>query len=211
MRVAIVEDNIEYGQQLESALKSIPGWSIACRCVSLQEAKTTLPSQSLDLILLDVHLPDGTGIELARALRMMNISTPILMLTIEEGADTIVKALEAGASGYLLKGDSPSRVQEQVIDFTEGKANMTPSIARRLISWFHERPSPSVDLPLTERQRELLELAARGKTQKEIAKALSISEHTVKNHCRNIYERLGVHSIREALLKAKGEQSLLNR
>jgi NarL family two-component system response regulator LiaR len=176
----------------------------------LLEATATLPAHSLDLILLDIHLPDGTGIELARTLRQMNISTPILMLTIEDRADTIVKALEAGASGYLLKGDSASQVREQVIDFTEGKANMSPSIARRLISWFHERPNTSVDLPLTERQMELLELAARGKTQKEIATALSISEHTVKNHCRNIYERLGVHSIREALIKAKGEKSLLN-
>ncbi len=134
------------------------------------------------------------------------------MLSVENRPDQIVRALENGACGYILKGGTTCDLHERVQEVLDGGATMSPGVAQRIIHWFHQRranPTPE-DFGLSQRQWEVLQLAARGKQRGEIALALDIELNTVKNHFRNIFERLGVHSINEALLKVRKSNSLLD-
>ncbi len=134
------------------------------------------------------------------------------MLTIEDRADQIVQSLEAGANGYILKGESSNELLASVRDFLAGRASMSPAIAQRLIAWFnqHQTKAPTEEYGLTERQWEILKMASKGRQQGEIALALRISIYTVKNHFHNIYEKLNVSSLREALIKLKQGRGLLD-
>lgn len=211
--ISIVEDDPNYGRSLRAALEAHSNWHIVGPWKTASEALLQLPSSNSDLILLDINLPDGSGIEVARELRTRSVTAPIVMLTIHDDAKTIIEALEAGAQGYLLKGLTGDSIHSEVEAFLSGEASMSPAIARRLVAWFNQRDSTSLSsataATLTARQKEILEEAARGRSQKQIAQHFDISEHTVKNHFRNIYEKLGVHSLREALVKVKGKESLL--
>jgi DNA-binding NarL/FixJ family response regulator len=137
---------------------------------------------------------------------------PIIMLTVVDSPDQIVRALEAGACGYILKGGANDELVGSVEDALAGGATMSPAVARRLVQWFQQRqtaPKPE-GFGLTEREWEVLRLAARGRQHGEISMTLGIAVNTVKNHFRNIYEKLGVGSLTEALIKLNAGRGLLD-
>lgn len=210
-RIAVVEDNTAFRKRLVDVLNSRANWSVVAECPDAASAFLKIPGAKPDLILLDIRLPGMTGLDAIPRLRKETGKTPIVMLTVEDRADQIVQALEAGASGYILKGESSNELLESVGDFLAGRASMSPAIARRLVGWFNQRQeqTPSEDYGLTDRQWEILKMASKGKQQGEIALALSISIYTVKNHFHNIYEKLNVNSLREALIKLKKGRGLL--
>lgn len=213
-RIALVEDNVSYRRRLADILGARPGWRVVATCGDVHQASQEIPANRPDLVLLDLRLPGGSAIGLLRQLRARLPGIPLIMLTVVDDPEQIVSALESGASGYILKGGSVEELISDVEDALAGGATMSPAVARRLVEWFQRgRPltDGALDLHgLTDREWEILRLAARGKQQGEIAMSLDIAVNTVKNHFRNIYAKLEVRSLTEALVKLNEGRGLLD-
>lgn len=212
IRLAVVEDRAEFRGLLVRALNARPGWRVVAECSSSAQALAELPAARPDLVLLDVLLPGVSGVEVIPQLKARLPGVPIIMLTVVDSPEQIVRALEAGACGYILKGGSNDELIASVEDALAGGATMSPAVARRLVEWFQQRQTaPKRDgFGLTEREWEVLRLAARGRQHGEISMALGIAVNTVKNHFRHIYEKLGVGSLTEALIKLNAGRGLLD-
>ncbi len=171
-------------------------------------AVTTAP----DVILLDVRMPRRTGVEACRAIKEAVPSAKIIMLTVSDEEADLYEAVKSGASGYLLKDSSIEEVAQAVRVVSEGQSLISPSMAVKLIDEFKQMSKPEREqgpaLKLTERELEVLRLVAKGLNNREVAKELFISENTVKNHVRNILEKLQLHSRMEAVMYAMREKLL---
>jgi DNA-binding NarL/FixJ family response regulator len=210
--IAIVEDRPEFRRHLVSTLNSRAGWRVVAECSDAAQALREIPNGGPSLVLLDLLLPGASGIDLIPQLRAKLPNVPIVMLTVVDDPEQIVRALESGACGYILKGGSANELLESVEEVLAGGATMSPAVARRLVNWFQQRQSArkSADYELTPREWEVLRLASRGKQHGEISRTLGIAVNTVKNHFRNIYEKLGVHSLTDALIKLNAGRGLLD-
>ncbi len=171
-------------------------------------AVTTAP----DVILLDVRMPRRTGVEACRAIKEAVPATKIIMLTVSDEEADLYESVKNGASGYLLKDSSIEEVAQAVRVVNEGQSLISPSMAVKLIDEFKQMSKPEREqgpaLRLTERELEVLRLVAKGLNNREVAKELFISENTVKNHVRNILEKLQLHSRMEAVMYAMREKLL---
>jgi len=214
VRIAVVEDGADVRCRIVSALRSRPGWSVVAECEAPVEARQRLPKARPDLVLLDIGLAGGTsGLDLIAPLKAAIPGLVVVMLTVVGQPAVLARAIRLGACGYLLKQDAVGLVGalEEVLD--GGGPVMSPSVARHL--WNLARTDLSGTQPsdhgLTDREWEVLRLAAAGKQQGEIAQALGISMNTVKVHRRRIYDKLGVDSVMTALLRLRGGDGLLGR
>lgn len=200
-KVAIVEDNAGICDELQHVITR--GESLACVCVcrNAEAALRKIPPAAPDVIIMDIHLPDGSGIECTSRLKRLLPHTQILMFTIYDDTEQIVKALEAGASGYLLKDTAPAEIVAAIQEVRTQGAPLSREVARKLISSFH-RPSPVATAePLTPRENEILQLLGEGLLYKEIGDKLSIKLDTVGTHVKSIYRKLHVRSRTEAVMK----------
>jgi two-component system NarL family response regulator len=173
------------------------------------ELATTLAP---DVVLLDVRMPRRSGVEACRAIKEAVPSAKIIMLTVSDEEGDLYETVKNGASGYLLKDSSIEEVAQAVRVVNEGQSLISPSMAVKLIDEFKQMSKPdkqqSTALKLTDRELEVLRLVARGLNNREVAKELFISENTVKNHVRNILEKLQLHSRMEAVMYAMKEKLL---
>jgi DNA-binding NarL/FixJ family response regulator len=171
-------------------------------------ATTTAP----DVILLDVRMPRRTGVEACRAIKEAVPATKIIMLTVSDEEADLYESVKNGAAGYLLKDSSIEEVAQAIRVVNEGQSLISPSMAVKLIDEFKQMSRPEREhvpgLKLTDRELEVLRLVARGMNNREIARDLFISENTVKNHVRNILEKLQLHSRMEAVMYAVKEKLL---
>ncbi len=169
-------------------------------------------SAAPDVVLLDVRMPKRTGIEACKAIKEAVPSAKIIMLTVSDEEADLYEAVKSGAAGYLLKDSSIEEVAQAVRVVADGQSLISPSMAVKLIDEFKQMSKPEREhmpgLRLTERELEVLRLVATGKNNREIAKDLFISENTVKNHVRNILEKLQLHSRMEAVMYAVKEKLL---
>jgi len=207
--VSIVEDNTVLRQTLAQLVNNATG----LRCLSVfataAAALRLIPRQPPDVVLMDIHLPNRSGIECTHLLKQQCPNLQILMLTIYEDTETIFKALKAGASGYLLKRATPEQIVAAIEEISNGGAPMTSEIARKVVTAFHAPPPQEGTQNLSRREREILELLSRGFSNKEIAQDLSISIETVRVHLRHIYDKFHVRSRTQAVAKfMKVEQPL---
>jgi DNA-binding NarL/FixJ family response regulator len=212
VRIAVVEDSSEYRRKLVDVLIHRTGWEVVAECGSATQVLEEIPKSHPDLILLDLLLPGASGIDVIPQLRAKLPRIPVVMLTVVDTPDQIVRALEAGACGYILKGGTTAELLANVEEVLAGGATMSPAVARRLVDWFQRRqtvPKPG-EFGLSEREWEILRLAARGRQHGEISMALGIAVNTVKNHFRNIYEKLEVGSLTDALVKLNQGRGLLD-
>jgi len=212
VHIAVVEDRSEFRRLLIDRLNSRPGWKVVAECGSAVEALQAVPPARPELVLVDLLMPGESGIELIPKLKAALPRASLVVLTVVDSPEHIIRAIESGACGYILKGGSPEDVIGSVEDVLAGGAVMGPAVARRVVEWFQHRqtvPKPS-HFGLTEREWEVLRMAARGKQQGEISHALGIALNTVKNHFRNIYEKLGVGSLTDALVKINDGRGLLD-
>lgn len=196
--VVIVDDDEVVRNALQLILDGTPGMA----CVdTFSEVESFLESElrRVDVILLDIGLPGMSGIEAIKPIQSRWSRAEILMLTVYADEDQVFQALCAGATGYLLKNTPPSEIVEAIREIHAGGAPMTASIARKVVRLFRQ---PDYDEALTTRENEVLDQIIEGKTNRQIAEELFISENTVAFHVKQIYEKLHVHSRAEAVAKA---------
>lgn len=176
----------------------------------VDEALYAMQSQSFDLALIDLGLPDGAGLEVIRRLRDMQPQAISVVVTIFDDDAHLFPALQAGAFGYLLKEQPQEVLVSQLMRITQGEPPLSPPIARRVLAYFaqaHNRRLQSFtaledQIALTERENDVLLRVSKGFTLPEIGKLLNISRHTVADHVKQIYRKLGVSSRAEAALEA---------
>lgn len=207
VRVSIVEDDAVVREHLVHQLKRVPDFTFVSSHCSAEDALEEIPNLKPDVVLMDINLPEMSGIDCVRRLKEELPGTHFVMLTVYEDADAIFKSLLAGAVGYLLKGRSVSgaRVLEAVRDATRGGSPLNSLIARKIVQHFHHQPDAvSEEYALTAREREVLELLSQALMYKEIAEKLDVNIETVRKHCHNIYEKLRVSSRTEAVVKYLG-------
>jgi DNA-binding NarL/FixJ family response regulator len=197
--IAIVEDNAGICEELQQILAEDPGCVCVCVCRNLHTALREIPVHAPDVIIMDIRLPDGSGIDATARLKRLLPRSEIMIYTVYEESEEIFKALEAGASGYLLKETAPEELLRSIHEIRHGGVPMAGEVARKVIQAFRRRPLKSE--PLTSREDEILQLLAQGFLTKEISAQLSISLTTVKSHLKHIYGKLHVRTRTEAVIK----------
>lgn len=207
IKVVIIEDEREVREGLAMLIGGTRGFSCIGKYRSVEDALYHLKNQKPDVVLTDIGLPGMDGIEGIRVLREKLPDTPFIALTVYDDNERIFAALCAGAVGYLLKNTQPSRLLDALRETVAGGAPMSPEVARRVITLFRDfAPPPSATYHLTPQEKEILKLLVEGHSYKTAAAALGISYHTVSFHLRNVYEKLQVHSMSEAVAKALREK-----
>ena len=205
INVAIVEDNRDFRATLESYLNEAPGFYCSCACGCAEEALKQVPRLLPEVVLMDLHLPNMSGVDCTRRLKELCPSVQILILTVYEDNERIFGALKAGASGYLLKRAEPGEIIRAIKEVKLGGAPMSSHIASRVVESFHENPRTlPKEQKLSRREEEILEELSKGYSTKEIAGRLSIGANTVHTHLQHIYDKLHVCSRTEAVLKFLG-------
>ena len=200
--VAIVEDKDDIRNSLQVLINS----SSQCECehvyADAESALGEIPYREPDVVLMDIHLPEMSGIECIRQIKSINPKIQFMMMTVYEDTENIFKSLEAGASGYLLKNTSPKKILEAISELKEGGSPMSGEIARKVVASFQKNlPDNSEKEKLTAREFGIVELLSKGFLYKEIADQLNITTGTVKQHIHNTYEKLQVNNRTEAINK----------
>ncbi len=202
VRVALVEDVAEMRDSWQQLIDGLPGLRCVCACASGNEALRVVPGQAPDVIVMDIQMPGMSGIECTTRFKQLLPKTPILILTVSADNQTVFRALQAGADGYLLKRSRPEQLQTAIHDVVAGGAPMTSEIARRVVAAFRERAARhNATMLITPREEEVLTLLSKGFANKEIADKMSVSYETVRDHLKHIYEKLHVHSRTEAVAR----------
>ncbi len=201
--VSIIEDDAPAREILATWVRRAEDFRFVSEHGSAESALEALPGQKPDVVLMDINLPGLNGIECVRRLKPLVPNTQFVMLTVYEDADHIFNALAAGATGYLLKQTPRSELLAALKQVHGGGSPMTSNIARKIVQSFQQHPPPATtgEAELSPREREVLELLARGYLYKEIADSLAISLPTVNTYIRRIYEKLHVRSRSQAVAK----------
>jgi DNA-binding NarL/FixJ family response regulator len=208
VRVLIADDQALFRRGLFAVLSSEQGIEVVAEAEDGEEALAKAVELVPDVVLLDVRMPRMDGIEAARRIKEAVPSTKLLMLTVSDEEDDLYEAIKAGANGYLLKEVSVEEVAGAIRAVVQGQSLISPPMASKLLREFNalaRQASEREQLPapvLTPRELEVLKLVARGISNKDVAEHLFISENTVKNHVRNILEKLHLHSRMEAVMYA---------
>jgi DNA-binding NarL/FixJ family response regulator len=202
IKVAIVEDNAGIRENWARMINAAPGFRCVGTFASAEEALKQMAQVEPDVVLMDINLPRMSGIECTARLKEQLPRLQILVVTVHADNDRVFSALQAGASGYLLKRTGPAELLEAIQEVTRGGVPMTGEIARKVIASFR-RPAaaPIEDARLTRREEEILVLLTQGYANKEIADRLAVSFDTVRTHLCHIYEKLHVRSRTEAATK----------
>ena len=205
IRVTIIEDDDGTRETLAALLGNDSGFHCAGAHGSAESALKTLPIEQPDVLLLALELPRMSGEDFILEVKRRNRHIEILVLGIQDDPRRIFAALEAGATGYLIKPGAPERILEALTEVTSGGSPMSAPIARLVIQHFHHHGRDHTALAtLTRREEEILALLAKGCRYREIADQLGISIRTVSTHLHNIYEKLNVRSATEAAAKYRG-------
>ncbi len=214
IKVLIADDHSLVRQGLRRYLETAADIEVVGEASNGEEVLRLLANGAgeADVVLLDIRMPKMPGIEACQAIKDIVPSAKIIMLTVSDEEADLYEAVKSGASGYLLKDSSIDEVAQAVRLVVDGQSLISPSMAVKLIDEFKQMSRPERDqvsgLRLTERELEVLRLVAKGLNNREIARQLFISENTVKNHVRNILEKLQLHSRMEAVMFAVKEKLL---
>jgi DNA-binding NarL/FixJ family response regulator len=206
IRVLIADDNPRFRRGLRALLQTAPETEVAGEAATGEEAVVLTDRLQPDVILMDIKMPDGNGIEATRRIMETSPHIGILMLTMVEDDDSVFAAMRAGARGYLLKGALKAEILRAIRGVSSGEAIFGPAIARRLIDYFAAPRSTSlgpVFPELTAREREILDLIAQHLTNPQIAARLSLSPKTIRNIASSIFNKLQVSDRAEAIMRAR--------
>jgi DNA-binding NarL/FixJ family response regulator len=204
IKVAIVEDNNGIRESLAIVVNGAAGFQCSGAYANAEIALQQLPLDWPEVVLMDINLPQMSGIECVGRLKAIRSQLHVIMLTIYVDGEKIFQSLQAGASGYLIKQTSPADILAAIADVQRGGAPMSHMIAKKVVQFFQQRKAPTEAEDLTKREHEILTLLAKGYQDKELAEKLGISIFTVRGYIKNIYEKLHVRSRTEAVVKFLG-------
>ncbi len=201
IKVSIVEDLAEIRDGLTELVQSDKELMMLENFVNAESALKKLPEMNADIVIMDINLPGMSGIECIKQLKEKCPDTQFMMFTVYENDEKVLQALQAGATGYLLKRTPPQRILESIKELNQGGSPMSSNIARKLLNVFLDEKRITKKEVLSERENEVLQLLADGLLYKEIAERLKIVHGTVRQHIHNIYEKLHVQNRTEAVNK----------
>ena len=201
--VIIVEDDADVRQRLSQLIDSHEDFELLHTAATMAEGLVALQQHKPDILLTDLGLPDGSGIEIIKAIEKQHLDCEAMVISGFQDENIVFKALEAGAKAYILKHDESTKITDAITSMMNGGAPISPMIARLMLQKFQTRSQLNA-LPeaLTERQIKILKLVSQGFSSKEIAEKLEISYYTVTTHIKNIYNKLQVNSRTEAMREA---------
>jgi DNA-binding NarL/FixJ family response regulator len=214
IRVLVVEDEPGFLKRFCDAVAAEPALELCGSARTVAEACALLDTASPDVVLADLHLPDGSGVEVIRHAMAGHLNRDVIVVTMFGDDANVIDCIRAGATGYLLKDALPKEIATSILQVHAGGSPISPAIARRVLQNFRApshavRPSslPRIEtIPpsnlLSERETEILKLVAKGLNFKEVGVILAISPNTVITHVKRIYQKLGVHSRGEAVYEA---------
>jgi DNA-binding NarL/FixJ family response regulator len=206
VRVVIADDHAIVREGLRTLLESIPGFAVTAEAATGVEAVERTIATEADLVVMDLNMPEMNGIVATRKILESRPEVGVLVLTMFDDDESVFEALKAGALSYILKGCSRDDLERAVIGCAHGEAVFGPSVARRILSHFDQHQAAAHPFPsLTSRERQILDLIARGATTGAIAQRLDISTKTVRNHASNIFTKLHVSGRAEAIVRAHDE------
>ncbi len=202
--VTLVEDDADVQQRLSQLIIDHENFDLLHSAATMDAGMAALKRYKPDILLTDLGLPDGSGIEIIKAIEELHLDCEAMVISGFQDENMVFKALEAGAKAYILKHDESTKITDAIIVMMNGGAPISPLIARLMLQKFQLVKPPAEVLPeaLTERQIKILKLVSQGFSSKEIAEKLSISYYTVTTHIKNIYNKLQVNSRTEALHEA---------
>lgn len=199
LRVAIVDDHPLFREGVVHTLRGARVLDVVGEGGTAEDAVRIAKEELPDILLIDVSMPGG-GIEAARSIARVCPIVKMIMLTVSENEDDVARALEAGAQGYVLKGTSGPELLKTMFAVSRGESYVTPGLAARLLTHAMRQERAPALPELTERESQILAQVARGLTNKEIARDLSLSEKTVKHHMTNVMQKLQVRNRVEAAM-----------
>lgn len=203
--IVIVEDDDALREAIGELIGSSGHWKLVANFRDAEEALEAIPTLSPRVVLMDIQLPGMSGIECVARLMESSPSLLVMMVTVYDNNDRIFDALAAGASGYLLKRDVTKKLLESLDELLAGGSPMSGVIARKVVKHFKKEPVPlEVDVKLTPRESEILDLLVKGHLYKEIAEECGIGVETVSSHLQNVYKKLHVRTRTEAVVKYLG-------
>jgi len=222
MRLLVVEDDPYWQQAIQAIVSHRPEYKIVALCGNLRQALSNIQTETFDLMIVDLGLPDGSGIEAIRAARRYQPEADILVATVFADEGNVVAAIFAGATGYLLKESTPNQWSAAIDDLRAGNSPIDPKIARHILGAVQQRglasqsqlknearssaavfgAKGSEDPGLSPREMEVLQLVAKGFTLVEVARFLKLSPHTTRSHAKAIYRKLEVNTRGEAVFEA---------
>ena len=204
--ILVVEDDDSTREYFAEALRGSSGDYVVSTASSLEEGLGALQAGLPDVILVDLGLPDGNGLDLIRRAREISPEALVLVITVFGDEASVIGAIEAGAQGYLLKSEAPADLRNSVRQVLRGGAPISPGIASHLLRRFQtsglQQNAANSDPHLTTREREVLELMVQGLPYQEAAEALGVTRNTVAGHVKKIYRKLEVSSRGEAVYEA---------
>lgn len=208
--VLIVEDDAVTRKSLCLAVQAVPALKLLAEFDSVRPALDWLDTNSADVLLTDLGLPDGSGLEIIHACTRRHPATDIMVVTMSSDEENVLACIEAGAAGYVLKDAGRMDIARAILDLRAGGAPMSPAIARMVLARVRDskkgasqgQSQSNTVTSLTKREAAILDLIAQGDSYGEVAKVLSVSVGTVQTHIKNIYGKLSVHSRGEAVFEA---------
>jgi DNA-binding NarL/FixJ family response regulator len=203
IRVILADDHAVVRAGIRQFLDQAAGIRVVAEADSGQAAQQLIAQEQPDVAVLDIQMPEGSGIEVTRWVRANHPAVGVLILTAYDDDPYVMAVLQAGANGYVLKTAAPADIVQAVRDVHEGKSALDPAIAHKLLSHVsgYNRNQPDYD-PLTDRELEVLALTGKGYTNKAIGVQLGISDRTVQGHLARIYSKLDAASRTEAVMRA---------
>jgi DNA-binding NarL/FixJ family response regulator len=205
--ILVVDDSAPFRDGMRAMLRREADLAIAGEAASGAEAVRAAAALQPDVVLMDLQMPEGNGIDATRAIVTASPHIRVLVLTMFEDDDSVFAALQAGARGYILKGADKGEVLRAIRAVTNGEAIFGPAIAQRMVHYFASLRPPSASQPpfpeLGERERQILGMIAAGRTNQEIADVLVVSLKTVRNHVSNIFAKLEVADRAQAMAVAR--------
>lgn len=196
IRVFIYDDNHPRRDSLKALIDLSPELSFCGEAINCIDVKTDMETSFPDVVLMDINMPQSDGITGLKDIKKNYPHVKVLMQTVFDDTDKIFDCIRNGASGYILKKDSPQRILQAIQEVHDGGAVMNPGIALKVLDYFHPRKKEN---PLSARETQVLELLAEGLSYKLVADKLFLSFNTVNTHIKHIYEKLHVSSLGEAI------------
>jgi len=201
--VLLVEDRPDMAEWMRGVVMEAMPEAVITLADTLRQARTQLPAQEWSLLLADIGLPDGSGLNLVKEARQLKPALPVVVVTVFDDDDNLFAALKAGASGYLIKSQPRELLVQQLMLMRTGQPPLSPSMARRLLEHFHAQGQADDAVALTQREREILAAIARGMRNREVAEALHLSPLTVATYIRDLYTKLDISNRAQAVREAQ--------